>query len=121
MRTTYDNTIAEFGRIFRSFGRRVHSFGPTGRASSLSRHSGGAKSEPFAKRKRNSKKLDGFVIISDEEEADMDEISKPKDDQSTNGSQRLLKKTVRSEEPVSTAIIVEFSSQSFSVQAVLME
>ena len=67
---------------------------PTGRASSLSRHSGGAKSEPFAKRKRNSKKLDGFVVTSDEEEADMDEISEPEEEHSTNGSQGLLKKTV---------------------------
>jgi DNA polymerase III delta prime subunit len=67
---------------------------PASRASSLSRRLGASKSEPSGKRKRKSKKLDGFVISSDEEEDDMDEISEPEAGSSTRGGQGFLKRTV---------------------------
>ncbi|CZR56914.1 related to ELG1 Protein required for S phase progression and telomere homeostasis, forms an alternative replication factor C complex important for DNA replication and genome integrity [Phialocephala subalpina] len=54
----------------------------------------GAKSEPNGKRKRKSKKLDGFVISSDEGDDDMDEISEPEDGPSPFGSQGPQTKTV---------------------------
>ena len=64
------------------------------RASSISRRSAvTSKSDPPGKRKRKLKKLDGFIVSSDEED-DMDEISEPEDDISPRGSQGLLKKTV---------------------------
>jgi DNA polymerase III delta prime subunit len=68
--------------------------GSRSRASSISRRTGALKSDFSGKRKRKSKKLDGFVISSDEEAEDMDEISEPEDDTSPQGSQGLLKKTV---------------------------
>jgi DNA polymerase III delta prime subunit len=52
------------------------------------------KGENPAKRKRKSKKLDGFVISSDEGDDDMDEITEPEDDESPWYSQGLVKKTV---------------------------
>ncbi|KAH6680331.1 hypothetical protein B0J14DRAFT_262873 [Halenospora varia] len=61
------------------------------RGSSLSR---GLKSDAIGKRKRKSKKLDGFVVSSDEEFNDMDEITDPEDDPSVLGGQTLLRKTV---------------------------
>ncbi|KAE8441177.1 hypothetical protein EG329_005806 [Mollisiaceae sp. DMI_Dod_QoI] len=67
--------------------------GNQSRASSLARRLG-AKSEPNGKRKRKSKKLDGFVVSSDEEADDMDEISEPDDDASPSGSQGLRRKTI---------------------------
>jgi DNA polymerase III delta prime subunit len=65
---------------------------PAGRASSLSKTE--SKSENSGKRKRKSKKLDGFVVSSDEEENDMDEITDPEDNIAPDGGQGLLKKTV---------------------------
>ncbi|KAF8866979.1 P-loop containing nucleoside triphosphate hydrolase protein [Acephala macrosclerotiorum] len=62
-------------------------------ACSSSKRSGG-KSEPSGKRKRKSKKLDGFVISSDEADDDMDEISEPDDNPSPFGSQGPQIKTV---------------------------
>lgn len=67
---------------------------PNSRASSVSRLSATSKSDPSGKRKRKAKKLDGFVISSDEEDNDMDEISEPEDETSPRGSQGLLKKTI---------------------------
>ena len=64
------------------------------RASSVSRHSATSKPGYPGKRKRKSKKLEGFVVSSEEEDNDMDEISEPEDDPSPRGSQGLLKKTV---------------------------
>ncbi|KAH8668124.1 hypothetical protein BGZ60DRAFT_431413 [Tricladium varicosporioides] len=61
------------------------------RGSSLSR---GSKAEIIGKRKRKSKKLDGFVVSSDEEFNDMDEITDPEDNPLALGGQTLLKKTV---------------------------
>ncbi|TVY78559.1 ATPase family AAA domain-containing protein [Lachnellula suecica] len=67
--------------------------GPGGdRASSLSRT--GPKSDNAGKRKRKSKKLDGFVISSDEEGNDLDEITDPEDNIESDAGQGLLKKTV---------------------------
>lgn len=60
--------------------------------SGLSKQSG-PKSEKGGKRKRKSKKLDGFIVSSDEEVNDMDEISDLEDD-SPRGSQGNLKKTL---------------------------
>ena len=62
---------------------------PDSRASSVSR-----KSDPSGKRKRRTKKLDGFIVSSDEEDNDLDEISEPDDGTSPPGSQGLLKKTL---------------------------
>ncbi|KAG0648803.1 Chromosome fragility-associated [Hyphodiscus hymeniophilus] len=67
---------------------------PNSRASSVSRLSAASKSDTSGKRKRKSKKLDGFVVSSDEENDDMNEISEPEDDASFRGSQSLFKKTV---------------------------
>jgi DNA polymerase III delta prime subunit len=67
---------------------------PDSRASSVSRRSGPSKSENTAKRKRKSKKLDGFVVSTDEEEDDMDEITESETD-SPRGSQGLLKSFIR--------------------------
>ncbi|TVY48780.1 ATPase family AAA domain-containing protein [Lachnellula occidentalis] len=63
-----------------------------GRASSLSRT--GPNSENVAKRKRKLKKLDGFVISSDEEDNEMDEITDPEDNVLAETAPGLLKKTV---------------------------
>lgn len=65
---------------------------PNSRSSSVSRKSAPGKGEVSGKRKRKSKKLDGFVISSDEEE-DMDEISEP-EDAPPQASYGLLKRTV---------------------------
>ncbi|KAF4633442.1 hypothetical protein G7Y89_g4675 [Cudoniella acicularis] len=65
---------------------------PRSRGSSLSRS--GSKAETNGKRKRKSKKLDGFVVSSDEEDNDMDEITDPEEDISAFGGPALLKKTV---------------------------
>jgi DNA polymerase III delta prime subunit len=65
-------------------GDRSHS-----RASSVSR-----RSTATGKRKHRSKKLDGFVVSSDEEEDDLDEISETDEDASPHSSQGLLKRTV---------------------------
>ncbi|RDL39465.1 uncharacterized protein BP5553_03805 [Venustampulla echinocandica] len=46
------------------------------------------------KRKRKTKKLDGFVVSSDEEDDDMDELTDAEDDVSSLGGSSLLKKTV---------------------------
>jgi DNA polymerase III delta prime subunit len=64
--------------------------GSKSRTSSATRRPA-SKSE---KRKRKSKKLDGFVVSSDEEADDMDEISEPEDNSSPGGIQILLKKTL---------------------------
>jgi DNA polymerase III delta prime subunit len=64
------------------------------RASSVSRRSAASKHENLGKRKRKAKKLEGFVVSSEEEDNDMDEISEPEDDISPHGTQGLLKKTV---------------------------
>ncbi|TVY56686.1 ATPase family AAA domain-containing protein 5 [Lachnellula cervina] len=60
----------------------------------LSQSRTGPKSENVGKRKRKSKKLDGFVISSDEEDNDMDEITDPEDNLMAEAGQGLLKKTV---------------------------
>lgn len=52
-----------------------------------------ASSEVPVKRKRKSKKLDGFIISSDEEDNDMDEITDPEDSISLDDGSGLLKKT----------------------------
>ena len=52
-----------------------------------------AKSENAPKRKRKSKKLDDFVISTDEEDNDMDEITEP-EDEVPSSDPRLQKKTV---------------------------
>jgi DNA polymerase III delta prime subunit len=67
---------------------------PNSRASSVSKRSASSKSDPSGKRKRKSKRLDGFIISSDEEDNDMDEISEPEDDTSARGRQGLWRKTV---------------------------
>ncbi len=64
------------------------------RASSVSRRSKSSKSEKPGKRKRKSKNVDDFIVSTDEEDDDMDEITEPEDDISPNGKQDLLKKTV---------------------------
>ena len=63
-------------------------------SASASIRSSSAKPEP-GKRKRKSKKLDGFVVSSDEEN-DMDEISEPEGQSPPRGSQGLLKTVIRS-------------------------
>ena len=65
-------------------GDRSHS-----RASSLSRRSAAP-----GKRKQKSKKLDGFVVSSDEEDGDMDEISEPEDNNATPRGSQGGKRTV---------------------------
>ena len=52
-----------------------------------------AKSENAPKRKRKSKKLDDFVISTDEEDNDMDEITEP-EDEVPSSDPRLQRKTV---------------------------
>jgi len=52
------------------------------------------KSEKPVKRKRKSKKLDDFIVSTDEDDDDMDEITEPEDSASPNGERELLKKTV---------------------------
>ena len=61
------------------------------RASSVSRHS----AVP-GKRKQRSKKLEGFIVSSDEDEGDMDEISELEDDALLHGSQGTKRTVVRS-------------------------
>ncbi|KAI9051543.1 hypothetical protein LZ554_004589 [Drepanopeziza brunnea f. sp. 'monogermtubi'] len=61
--------------------------GPGGKGQSAS------KTDNSGKRKRNSKKLDGFVISTDEEDNDMDEITEPEDNM-TSGGQFHPKRTV---------------------------
>jgi DNA polymerase III delta prime subunit len=68
-------------------GDRDHS-----RASSVTRT--GPKSENAGKRKRKSKKLDGFVISSDEEDNAMDEITDPEDNVASDADLGFFKKTV---------------------------
>lgn len=68
---------------------------PNSRASSVSRRSALSKSDLSGKRKRKSKKLDGFVVSSGEEDDDMDEISEPEDDPSPQSSQGLLKTVIK--------------------------
>ncbi|KAM3069528.1 hypothetical protein ACMFMG_005633 [Clarireedia jacksonii] len=53
-----------------------------------------AKSDAPGKRKRKSKKLDGFIVSSDEEDNDMDEITDPEDEASAEDVPGLIKKTV---------------------------
>jgi DNA polymerase III delta prime subunit len=53
-----------------------------------------AKSDAPGKRKRKSKKLDGFIVSSDEEDNDMDEITDPEDEASAEDGPGLIKKTV---------------------------
>jgi len=64
------------------------------RASSVSKRSKPSKSEKPAKRKRKSKNVDDFIISTDEEDDEMDEITEPEDDTSSLGKLDLLKKTV---------------------------
>lgn len=59
------------------------------RASSTSR-----RSVVPGKRKAKSKKLEGFVVSSDEDDGDMDEITEPEDGASPGGNDGLRKKTV---------------------------
>lgn len=47
------------------------------------------------KRKQKSKKLEGFVVSSDEEDGDMTEISEPEDDATPRGSQGAKRTVVR--------------------------
>ncbi|PQE08431.1 hypothetical protein CJF30_00005293 [Rutstroemia sp. NJR-2017a BBW] len=53
-----------------------------------------AKLDAPGKRKRKSKKLDGFIVSSDEEDNDMDEITDPEDEVSAEDGPGLIKKTV---------------------------
>jgi DNA polymerase III delta prime subunit len=64
----------------------------TSRASSVTRT--GPKTENAGKRKRKSKKLDGFVISSDEEDNAMDEITDPEDNVASDADLGFFKKTV---------------------------
>lgn len=63
---------------------------PHSRAPSASR-----PSAVTGKRKYKSKKLEGFVVSSDEEDGDLDEISEPEDDASPLGSQGTKRTVVR--------------------------
>jgi DNA polymerase III delta prime subunit len=66
--------------------------GARGRAmSAVSRRPGASNAEKSGKKKRKANKLDGFVISSEEEDNEMDEISDPDD---SEGSYRLTKRTV---------------------------
>ena len=64
------------------------------RDSSVSKRSAISKPDATGKRRRKAKKLDGFVVSSDEEENEMDEITEPEEDSSPYGSQGPLKRTV---------------------------
>lgn len=68
--------------------------GSNSRGSPVPRRPAGSKPDPSTKRKRKAKKLDGFVVSSDEEDNDMDEISEPEEDAFLSGSQGPLKRTV---------------------------
>jgi DNA polymerase III delta prime subunit len=57
-----------------------------------SRRSGVSNAEKSGKKKRKANKLEGFVISSEEEDDEMDEISDPEED--IEASYRLTKKTV---------------------------
>ncbi|ESZ96132.1 hypothetical protein SBOR_3483 [Sclerotinia borealis F-4128] len=61
--------------------------------SKSTKKSASSKAELLGKRKRRSKKLDGFVVSSGEEDNDMDEITEP-EDEDLLGSSGLAKKTV---------------------------
>ncbi|TAQ89107.1 hypothetical protein B7494_g2574 [Chlorociboria aeruginascens] len=63
------------------------------RGNSVSKRPGTLKSDSAGKRKRKSKKLGGFVISSDEEANDMDEILEPQE-LSPDQCQSLVKRTV---------------------------
>lgn len=65
----------------------------TSRASSVTRN--GARSENAGKRKRKSKKLDGFVISSDEEDNAMDEITDPEDNIASDADLGFKKTVIR--------------------------
>ena len=67
---------------------------PETRASCTSKSSAASNPDPLEKRKRKSKKLAGFVVSSDEDDNDMDEISEAEDSASACGSQTPLKKTI---------------------------
>lgn len=56
--------------------------------------SGRAKSSAPAKKKRKKNKLDGFIVDSDEEANEMDEISEAEDDWTSNSGKGPAKKTV---------------------------
>ena len=60
------------------------------RASSLSR-----RATAPGKRKQKSKKLEGFIVSSDEEDGDMDEISEPEESATPRGSQGGKRTVVR--------------------------
>jgi DNA polymerase III delta prime subunit len=66
-------------------GDRSHS-----RASSVSRRPAVSN-----KRKQKSKKLEGFVVSSDEDDADMDEISEPESDVTPHGAQGAKRTVIR--------------------------
>jgi DNA polymerase III delta prime subunit len=53
-----------------------------------------SKSEKLGHRKRKSKKLDDFIVSTEDEDDDMDEVTESEDAASPNGKQDLLKKTV---------------------------
>lgn len=53
-----------------------------------------SKSEKLGNRKRKSKKLDDFIVSTEDEDDDMDEVTESEDGASPNGKQDLLKKTV---------------------------
>ncbi|KAF7864426.1 hypothetical protein EAF04_006560 [Stromatinia cepivora] len=61
--------------------------------SKVTKKSASSKGELPGKRKRKSKKLDGFVVSSGEEDNEMDEITEPEDGDLLGGS-GLVKKTV---------------------------
>lgn len=54
----------------------------------------GRKSESAGKRKRKNKKLDGFVVSSDDETHELEEVSEDEDDRPTSPSQRRQQRTI---------------------------
>lgn len=55
---------------------------------------GGSRADGAAKKKRRRNKLNGFIVDSDEEADEMDEISEDEAESSPNGAQARIKKTV---------------------------